>query len=202
MFSVVLCCRDLKPGNLMLDHRGYCKLVDFGFAKKLVAPVHKTWTFCGTPEYMAPEVILHKGHGFSVDYWAIGIMIFELISGWLPFTSKDQLFTYHKVLAGFEGRKRFPANDFPEKAKNLVLALCRQQASDRLGVGPDGIDAIRRHKWFGTFSWVGLREQTLLAPISPDLKDPLDLSNFDQKHASRHPAQCPPEDFSGWDEGF
>ena len=184
----------------MLDARGYCKLVDFGFAKHIPNSVDKTWTFCGTPEYMTPEVILNKGHSFSVDYWAIGILIFELISGWPPFSARDPLQIYNLVLKGFEGR-RFPAVDFPAKAKTLLLALCCQKPSERLGNGNCGVDAIRRHLWFSNFDWVALREQAMEPPIIPQLKNNEDLSNFDQSQAHA-PLKLPPEDESGWDEGF
>lgn len=79
IFYIVL-GSDLKPENLLLDVKGYVKLVDFGFAKKLHSG-RKTWTFCGTPEYVAPEVILNRGHDISADYWSLGVLMFELLTG-------------------------------------------------------------------------------------------------------------------------
>uniref|UniRef100_A0A5F8A1U0 Protein kinase cAMP-dependent X-linked catalytic subunit n=1 Tax=Macaca mulatta TaxID=9544 RepID=A0A5F8A1U0_MACMU len=89
--------RDLKPENILLDRDGHIKLTDFGFAKKLV---DRTWTLCGTPEYLAPEVIQSKGHGRAVDWWALGILIFEMLSGFPPFFDDNPFGIYQKILAG------------------------------------------------------------------------------------------------------
>nr|XP_046223962.1 cGMP-dependent protein kinase 1-like [Oncorhynchus gorbuscha] len=114
--------RDLKPENILLDHRGYAKLVDFGFAKK-VGLGQKTWTFCGTPEYVAPEIILNKGHDVSVDCWSLGILIYELLSGSPPFSGCDPMKTYNIILRGID------MVEFPKKisksAANLIKRLCR-----------------------------------------------------------------------------
>ncbi|XP_042336917.1 cGMP-dependent protein kinase 1-like, partial [Plectropomus leopardus] len=114
--------RDLKPENIILDHRGYAKLVDFGFAKK-VGLGKKTWTFCGTPEYVAPEIILNKGHDSSADCWSLGILVFELLSGSPPFSGSDPMKTYNIILRGID------MIEFPKKitksAANLIKRLCR-----------------------------------------------------------------------------
>jgi len=93
------CYRDLKPENLMVDNNGYVRLVDLGFAKK-VPPGHKTWTFCGTPEYIPPEIISNTGHSVAADYWSLGILIFELVSKRTPFRAKDDLAIYEGILRG------------------------------------------------------------------------------------------------------
>merc|ERR1719453_3068073 len=89
--------RDLKPENLMFDADGYLKVVDFGFAKRVE---DRTWTVCGTPEYMAPEIILNKGHGVAVDWWTVGILLYELFVGYPPYEGKDAMDLYKKIVSG------------------------------------------------------------------------------------------------------
>lgn len=176
----------------MIDSSGYLKMIDFGFAKtipyKKNGEIHSSsYTICGTPEYLAPELIQSKGHDKSVDYWALGCLVYELICGRTPFAHENQRDLFQNILYSRKTLK-FPSK-FNVQAKDLVQQLLKQEPTYRLGNTKDGVDEIMKHKWFktsSTFTWEDLNQMNLKAPYVPTIRGALDTSNFDPYPEDSH----------------
>lgn len=200
--------RDLKPENIIIDSEGYPKLVDFGTAKKIVG---RTFTLVGTPHYMAPEVITSQGYGFAVDYWAIGVILFELVCGVLPFgqTHSEPYAIYEEVL---QGKFAFsPSMQEKRCLRELITMLLSRNPSVRLALA----EHLPSHSWFSSIDWVksrqhNLEDRVVPAPYLPQVKTGLhdefdpnkpvaEVFSEHQGSATSHKLRYSPE---GWDSAF
>lgn len=167
--------RDLKPENIMIDYKGFLKVTDFGFCKLLKG---RTYTLCGTPEYIAPEIVQNKGYGQSVDWWSFGVLLFEMSAGNSPFAigNPSQMELLEKICGG---QFKTP-NSFSAHLKNLVHNLLQIDLTKRYGNLKNGVDDIKQHAWFKNINWVMLYNQTMEPPFVPKVKGPGDYSQFDK----------------------
>lgn len=166
--------RDLKPENILLDRNGHIKVVDFGFAK-YVPDV--TYTLCGTPDYIAPEVINTKAYNKSVDWWSLGILIYEMLAGVTPFTASNPVKTYENILSA---PLTFP-NFFEENVINLLNGLINRDLSNRLGNLKGGTQDVKNHPWFSEVIWEKILHRKIETPYEPPIKSGQgDTSQFDK----------------------
>ena len=184
--------RDLKPENLLLHRNGYLRLADFGFAKQLPADNPITWTFCGTPEYLAPEIIVSNGYGPAVDWWALGVLIYEMLAGHPPFYHDNHLKLYDLIRSSTP--LRFP-DSFDVAARDLVTKLLERTPTRRLGVLVRGPMDVLEHPWFRGIDWDKLKQEAVRPPFKPKVADDGDSSNFDvypeEEDASKAMAEDP-----------
>lgn len=184
--------RDLKPENLLLDVRGYCKITDMGLAKVSTTP---TFTLVGTPDYMAPEVINGTGQTRAVDWWMLGVLLYELLVGRPPFEADSTERIYELIRKGIESVVIPP--ECRPLAADLVRALCNKDPERR-----STLPEIWRNLWFHGFDWDSLRALRLTPPYIPAVCGPRDLSNFRACDTEDPPLLHYVPDGSGWDRDF
>ncbi|XP_072404315.1 ribosomal protein S6 kinase alpha-1 isoform X4 [Chiloscyllium punctatum] len=179
--------RDLKPENILLDEEGHIKLTDFGLSKEAVDHEKKAYSFCGTVEYMAPEVVNRRGHTLSADWWSYGVLMFEMLTGSLPFQGKDRKETMTLILKAKLGMPQFLS---PE-AQSLLRALFKRNPANRLGAGVDGVEEIKRQPFFTNIDWNKLYRRELKPPFKPAVARPDDTFYFDPEFTERTPKDSP-----------
>ncbi|KAG5373158.1 Serine/threonine-protein kinase YPK2/YKR2 [Yarrowia sp. C11] len=173
--------RDLKPENILLDYMGHIVLCDFGLCKLNMTSDERTNTRCGTPEYMSPEILLNKGYTKSVDWWTLGVLLYEMLTGLPPFYSDNHNKMYQRIL---KDPLRFPQGMDPT-AVDIITGLLQREPSERLGAG--GAQEIKAHPFFKDIDWNRLLAKKYSAPFKPRVLDPTDTSNFDRDYTSMVP---------------
>ncbi|KAJ8408148.1 hypothetical protein AAFF_G00263760 [Aldrovandia affinis] len=171
--------RDLKLDNVMLDREGHIKIADFGMCKENVFGENRATTFCGTPDYIAPEILLGQKYSFSVDWWSFGVLLYEMLIGQSPFHGDDEDELFESIRMDIPHYPRW----ITKESKDLLEKLFERDPSRRLGI----IGNIRSHPFFKTINWVALERKEVDPPFKPKVKGPNDCSNFDREFLSEKP---------------
>eukprot|EP00041_Stephanoeca_diplocostata_P022835 m.549367 g.549367 ORF g.549367 m.549367 type:complete len:701 (-) comp22159_c0_seq1:124-2226(-) len=179
--------RDLKLDNVMLDADGHVKIADFGMCKEGIIDGKLTDTFCGTPDYIAPEILKEQKYGASVDWWALGVLMYEMLAGQPPFEadSEDDLFE-----AILHDDVLFPVW-LSKHSIYILRGLMHKKINGRLGCGPNGEADIKGHAFFSTVDWVALENRQVPPPFKPTIKSKTDAANFDSEFTRERPKITP-----------
>ncbi|XP_070573266.1 ribosomal protein S6 kinase beta-1-like [Ptychodera flava] len=179
--------RDLKPENIMLDAQGHVVLTDFGLCKESIEDGDMTHTFCGTIEYMAPEILTRSGHGKAVDWWSLGALMYDMLTGAPPFTAENRKKTIDKILKGKLNLPPYLSNE----ARELVRRLLKRHPHSRIGGGPDDAKPIKKHGFFRHVVWDDTLARKVEPPIKPAVNSEEDVSQFDKKFTNQTPIDSP-----------
>ncbi|KAM9307852.1 serine/threonine-protein kinase Sgk3 [Gastrophryne carolinensis] len=179
LHSIQIIYRDLKPENILLDSEGHIVLTDFGLCKEGISTSDKTLTFCGTPEYLAPEVIKKQPYDNTVDWWCLGSVLYEMLHGLPPFYNRDTAIMYENILH----KPLVMRPDISLTASSILEELLEKDPKQRLGTNNDYED-IKLHPFFACLNWQDLVEKKIPAPYDPHVDGPDDISNFDTEFTS------------------
>ncbi|NXL58466.1 PKN2 kinase, partial [Chordeiles acutipennis] len=182
--------RDLKLDNLLLDAEGFVKIADFGLCKEGIGFGDRTNTFCGTPEFLAPEVLTDISYTRAVDWWGLGVLIYEMLVGESPFPGDDEEEVFDSIVNDEVRYPRFLSSE----ALSIIRKLLRKCPERRLGAGEKDAEEIKIQAFFKEIDWGALFARTLKPPFVPTLRDPTDISNFDEEFTSQKPILTPPEE--------
>uniref|UniRef100_A0A8B9JY13 Protein kinase C n=1 Tax=Astyanax mexicanus TaxID=7994 RepID=A0A8B9JY13_ASTMX len=171
--------RDLKLDNVMLDKDGHIKIADFGMCKENMIGENRATTFCGTPDYIAPEILLGQKYTFSVDWWSFGVLVYEMLIGQSPFQGDDEDELFESIRMDVPHYPRW----ITKESKDLLEKLFERDPTRRLGV----VGNIRGHSFFKTINWPALEKREVPPPFKPKVKSPNDCSNFDREFLSEKP---------------
>lgn len=181
--------RDLKPENILLDSQGHIALCDFGLCKLNMKDNEKTQTFCGTPEYLAPEVLLGQGYTKAIDWWTLGVLLYEMLTGLPPYYDENVKTMYKKIL---QSPLVFP-DGFDPEAKDLLKRLLNRDPKRRLGA--NGAYEIRNHPFFSDLSWESVWNKEYIPPFRPTVNGANDTSNFDNEFTEQKPIDSVIDDY-------
>uniref|UniRef100_A0A8C6PAC0 non-specific serine/threonine protein kinase n=1 Tax=Nothobranchius furzeri TaxID=105023 RepID=A0A8C6PAC0_NOTFU len=181
LHSAKIVYRDLKLENLMLDKDGHIKITDFGLCKEGITDTATMKTFCGTPEYLAPEVLEDNDYGRAVDWWGLGVVTYEMMCGRLPFYNQDHEKLFELILME---EIKFPRT-LSADAKSLLSGLLIKDPNKRLGGGPDDAKEIMRHSFFGSVDWQDVYDKKLVPPFQPQVSSETDTRYFDEEFTAQ-----------------
>jgi len=190
LHSLGIIYRDLKPENILLDAFGHVKLTDFGLCKESIHEGSITHTFCGTIEYMAPEILTRSGHGKAVDWWSLGALMYDMLTGAPPFSAENRKKTVDKILKAKLNLPPYLTNE----ARGLIKKLLKKNVHERLGSAADDSRPIKAHAFFRNHNWEEVLQRRLEPPFKPTLTGEEDVSQFDTKFTKQTPVDSPEDD--------